>query len=336
MYSLIKLPYVLGLWALAATCGPALGPIISGFSVTAKTWRWSLWEMLWLSGPIFVMMLLFLPETFQANILLRRAKRLRKLTGNDNYRSQSELDQAELNAREVVFEEKLLQAQNLQEEKAAKATREMAEAQSIKDALQFKAQEERDAQHAQISKDIAAQLKTITAQLHEVARKEEKERQDHASTHEEYSNYKTSSKQDKDLLHKQCVAFRYEYAQSQAQAKEERERAKEERERAKEERKLANKEREQAKRDRVQAKEERDALRKDHSDLALEYSEYKGTAMENQAASDSKLAILTSWALSQVVIIFFSHCLRSKFAYGGLYRMLNLSPTSTPEPCWTT
>ena len=44
------------------------------------------------------------PETFQANILLRRAKRLRKLTGNDNYRSQSELDQAELNAREVVFE----------------------------------------------------------------------------------------------------------------------------------------------------------------------------------------------------------------------------------------
>jgi DHA1 family multidrug resistance protein-like MFS transporter len=84
MYSLIKLPYVLGLWALAATCGPALGPIISGFSVTAENWRWSLWEMLWLSAPIFIMMLLFLPETFQANILLRRAKRLRKLTGNDN------------------------------------------------------------------------------------------------------------------------------------------------------------------------------------------------------------------------------------------------------------
>lgn len=31
MYSLIKLPYVLSLWAFAATCGPALGPIISGF-----------------------------------------------------------------------------------------------------------------------------------------------------------------------------------------------------------------------------------------------------------------------------------------------------------------
>jgi DHA1 family multidrug resistance protein-like MFS transporter len=104
MFAIIKLPYVLGLWALSATCGPALGPIISGFSVTAKNWRWSLWEMLWLSGPIFIMMLLFLPETFQANILLRRARRLRKLTGNENYRSQSELDQAALKPRDVLYD----------------------------------------------------------------------------------------------------------------------------------------------------------------------------------------------------------------------------------------
>lgn len=104
MFSIIKLPYVLGLWALSATCGPALGPIISGFSVTAENWRWSLWEMLWLSGPIFISMLLALPETYSANILLRRAQRLRKLTGNNNYRSQSELDQAALKPRDVVFD----------------------------------------------------------------------------------------------------------------------------------------------------------------------------------------------------------------------------------------
>ena len=34
LYSLIKLPYGLSLWAFAATCGPAFGPIISGFSVS--------------------------------------------------------------------------------------------------------------------------------------------------------------------------------------------------------------------------------------------------------------------------------------------------------------
>lgn len=37
-----------------------------------------------------------LPETSASNILLRRAKRLRKLTGNHNYRSQSEIDQGNM------------------------------------------------------------------------------------------------------------------------------------------------------------------------------------------------------------------------------------------------
>ncbi|EMC96974.1 hypothetical protein BAUCODRAFT_32722 [Baudoinia panamericana UAMH 10762] len=104
LYSLIKLPYVLCLWALAATCGPALGPIISGFSVTAENWRWSMWELLWLAGPVFLMMFFFLPETSSSNILLRRAQRLRKLTGNNNLKAQSEIDQANMRPRDVAFE----------------------------------------------------------------------------------------------------------------------------------------------------------------------------------------------------------------------------------------
>lgn len=104
MYSLIKLPYVLCLWALAATGGPALGPIISGFSVSAENWRWSIWEMLWLSGPVFIMMLLFLPETSTSNILLRRAQRLRRLTGDSHLKAQSEIDQANMRPKDVAFE----------------------------------------------------------------------------------------------------------------------------------------------------------------------------------------------------------------------------------------
>lgn len=104
MYSLIKLPYVLCLWALAATCGPAMGPVISGFSVAAETWRWSLWEMLWLSGPVFIVMALFLPETSAATILLRRAQRLRKLTGDSRLKSQSEIDQAAIKPKELLFD----------------------------------------------------------------------------------------------------------------------------------------------------------------------------------------------------------------------------------------
>ncbi|KAK8246722.1 major facilitator superfamily domain-containing protein [Phyllosticta capitalensis] len=104
LYSFIKLPYALSVWALAATCGPALGPIISGFSVAAKNWRWSQWEMLWLSGPVWVVMFLFLPETSASKILLRRAQRLRRATGNMNFKSQSEIDQANMKVHDVVVE----------------------------------------------------------------------------------------------------------------------------------------------------------------------------------------------------------------------------------------
>lgn len=104
MFSLIKLPYVLSTWALFATCGPALGPIISGFSVAAENWRWSQWELLWLAGPVWLLMFLCLPETSPSNILLNRAKRLRKLTGDRRLKSQSEIDQANIKVFDLIKE----------------------------------------------------------------------------------------------------------------------------------------------------------------------------------------------------------------------------------------
>ena len=102
MYSLLKLPYALTFWVSAAYCGPALGPLLSGFAVTAKGWRWSLWEILWIAGPVFVLMFLLVPETSTPNILLRRAKRLRALTGDDRLRSQSEIDQKNIKPSKVL------------------------------------------------------------------------------------------------------------------------------------------------------------------------------------------------------------------------------------------
>ncbi|KAI5209139.1 MFS general substrate transporter [Aureobasidium subglaciale] len=104
MFSLIKLPYVLCCWAAAACIGPALGPIISGFSVAAMNWRWSLWEMLWLAGPVWLTLFFFLPETYPETILLRRAQRLRKLTGNQNLKAQSEINQAQRSFKDMVVE----------------------------------------------------------------------------------------------------------------------------------------------------------------------------------------------------------------------------------------
>jgi DHA1 family multidrug resistance protein-like MFS transporter len=102
LYNFLSLPYFLTGWAAFATAGPALGPLISGFSIPATNWHWSLWEMIWLAGPVFVSMMFFLPETSAPNILARRAARLRKASGNPNIKSQSELDQEKLTVNEVL------------------------------------------------------------------------------------------------------------------------------------------------------------------------------------------------------------------------------------------
>jgi DHA1 family multidrug resistance protein-like MFS transporter len=102
IYSLLKLPYALTAWVAAAFSAPALGPLLSGFAVTAKGWRWSLWEILWMSGPVFVLMFCAFPETSAANILLRRARRLRAMTGDGKLQSQSEIDQGNKSLSTVV------------------------------------------------------------------------------------------------------------------------------------------------------------------------------------------------------------------------------------------
>ena len=104
MYSLLKLPYALTFWVSAAYCGPALGPLLSGFAVPVKGWRWSLWEILWISGPVLVLMMICTPETSTPNILLRRAARLRKLTGDERLRSQSEINQKGLKPSAVLVD----------------------------------------------------------------------------------------------------------------------------------------------------------------------------------------------------------------------------------------
>jgi DHA1 family multidrug resistance protein-like MFS transporter len=104
MYSLLYLPYALVAWVSAAYCGPALGPLLSGFAVTAKGWRWSLWEILWAAAPVFLIMFLLLPETSTPNILLRRAQRLRKLTGDNRLQAQSEIDQKNMKPAAIVID----------------------------------------------------------------------------------------------------------------------------------------------------------------------------------------------------------------------------------------
>lgn len=89
---------------MAACAGPVIGPIAGGFAAAAESWRWPIWELAWISGFSSMFLAFLLPETLPDTILLKRAQRLRKLTGNGKLRSLSEIRQAEMRASEVARE----------------------------------------------------------------------------------------------------------------------------------------------------------------------------------------------------------------------------------------
>lgn len=99
----MQLPYAIAIWAGGASAGPSLGPLISNFAVTAS-WRWPFYETLLIAGPTFFVMLFLLPETSGDYILLRRAQRLRKLTGRSDLMAESEIKARDQKPKEVLFQ----------------------------------------------------------------------------------------------------------------------------------------------------------------------------------------------------------------------------------------
>ncbi|KDE06238.1 hypothetical protein MVLG_03397 [Microbotryum lychnidis-dioicae p1A1 Lamole] len=94
--------FAMGVYGLSAAGGPALGPVISGFAIAARGWHWSMWILLWLSGFALVFLTFTLTETSATNILVRRARRLRKLIGKKELKSQGEIEQANMKPMDIV------------------------------------------------------------------------------------------------------------------------------------------------------------------------------------------------------------------------------------------
>jgi DHA1 family multidrug resistance protein-like MFS transporter len=103
MYKPAKRAYAIGIWGMAAICGPVLGPLVGGFAAQHKGWTWTIWELLWLSGFSLIILVLFLPETSSANILLRRSRRLRKLTGRSDLKCEPELQSEQMTGKEIAL-----------------------------------------------------------------------------------------------------------------------------------------------------------------------------------------------------------------------------------------
>ncbi|KAF1829088.1 MFS general substrate transporter [Decorospora gaudefroyi] len=65
--------------------GPEVGPLIGGFIVENTTWRWCFYVLIIWSGVQLCLIALFVPETYHPVLLRRKAIRLRKETGNQEW-----------------------------------------------------------------------------------------------------------------------------------------------------------------------------------------------------------------------------------------------------------
>jgi len=98
-----KRAYAISIWGMAAVCGPTLGPLVGGFAAESKGWEWTIWELTWLSAFAFILLFFLLPETSSANILYRKTRRLRKLTGNENLICEPELMGESMTGKDIVM-----------------------------------------------------------------------------------------------------------------------------------------------------------------------------------------------------------------------------------------
>ncbi|KAK0271390.1 hypothetical protein LTR91_025323 [Friedmanniomyces endolithicus] len=82
----------MAIWAIGPLLGPVIGPVCGGFLAEAKGWRWIFWVIAIATGAVTIAGFLFMRETYAPVILERRAKRLRKETGNPDLRSKLAID----------------------------------------------------------------------------------------------------------------------------------------------------------------------------------------------------------------------------------------------------
>lgn len=82
----------MAVFSAAPYLGPVMGPIFGGLlGDYALTWRWIYWTFLIISGFMYVLFMVVVPETHGPTLLKWRAKKLIKLTGDKRYVTQETL-----------------------------------------------------------------------------------------------------------------------------------------------------------------------------------------------------------------------------------------------------
>jgi MFS family permease len=80
----------MALFSISPFIGPSAGPLIGGFINYNIKWRWTFWVTLIWSGILLVAIALLVPETYHKILLEKKAKKLRKETGDERWHAASE------------------------------------------------------------------------------------------------------------------------------------------------------------------------------------------------------------------------------------------------------
>ncbi|KAG8910828.1 hypothetical protein FRC01_006106, partial [Tulasnella sp. 417] len=75
----------MAIYSVSPMIGPVLGPAISGFINQNTHWRWTYWVIVIWAGVELALLIFLVPETYVPTLETRKAKKLRKSTGDEKY-----------------------------------------------------------------------------------------------------------------------------------------------------------------------------------------------------------------------------------------------------------
>ncbi|KAG2120750.1 MFS general substrate transporter [Suillus discolor] len=93
----------LAVFTVAPFAGPGIGPVVSGYLILAGvSWRWLFWILTIFASPAgvcWLQIIFTMPETYSPVLLAKRAKEIRKRTGDEKYYAATELQRITLSQR---------------------------------------------------------------------------------------------------------------------------------------------------------------------------------------------------------------------------------------------
>lgn len=85
MFSRENLQLPMMIYTAAPFIGPAIGPLLAGFINQYISWRWTFYVLMIWSATFLALIALFVPETYHPVLLRKKARKLRKETGEERW-----------------------------------------------------------------------------------------------------------------------------------------------------------------------------------------------------------------------------------------------------------